>query len=180
MSKVIEIKQQKVLIDSDVAKLYGIETKRINEAVKNNPEKFPREYVFELTIEEKAEVVENFDHLQTLKFSPNLPKVFSEKGLYMLATILKSPIATETTIQIIEAYAKIREINHSIVNIVNEKNSQKQESLVDHVGGLIGELIMPNNEELETIAIETEARLKFFTMLEISKKVIKKPKQQLQ
>ena len=110
-----------------------------------------------------------------------LPKVFTEKGLYMLATILKSPKATATTIAIIEAFAKVREINRTIVEMLNEKNDPpKQESLTNRVGELIGELIMPQEEELETVAVETEAKFKFFTMLEISRKVIKKPKRKKQ
>ena len=99
----------------------------------------------------------------------------------MLATILKSPKATATTIAIIEAFAKVREINRTIVEMLNEKNDPpKQESLTNRVGELIGELIMPQEEELETVAVETEAKFKFFTMLEISRKVIKKPKRKKQ
>ena len=77
--------------------------------LRNNPEKFPEGYIFELCETEKLEVVKNFDHLQKLRFSPQLPKAFTEKGLYMLATILKSPKAVETTIAIVEAYAKLKE-----------------------------------------------------------------------
>ena len=100
-------------MDSDVAELYGVETKRVNEAVSNNPEKFPEGYVWVLNGTEKNEVVENFDHLHKLKFSPQFPKAFTEKGLYMLATILKSPKAVETTIAIVEAYAKLRELSRA-------------------------------------------------------------------
>ena len=79
-------------MDSDVAELYGVETMRINEAVKNNPEKFLEGYVLELSNEEKREVIEIFDNPK-VKFSPTLPKAFTEKGLYMLATILKSRLS---------------------------------------------------------------------------------------
>jgi len=79
-------------LDSDVAELYGVETMRINEAVKNNPEKFLEGYVLELSNEEKREVIEIFDNPK-VKFSPTLPKAFTEKGLYMLATILKSRLS---------------------------------------------------------------------------------------
>ena len=105
-NKMITLRNQQVILDSDVAELYGVETKRVNEAVSNNPEKFPEGYVLVLNGTEKNEVVEIFDHLKKLKFSPQLPKAFTEKGLYMLATILKSPKAVETTIAIVEAYAK--------------------------------------------------------------------------
>ncbi len=86
-NRLIEIRGQKVLLDSDVAELYGVETKRINEAVKNNPEKFPESYLIQLSEQE-------LDHLRS-KFSTTkltktrvIPKAFTEKGLYMLATIL--------------------------------------------------------------------------------------------
>lgn len=88
--RVVRLRDQDVLLDADVAQLYGVETKRVNEAVRNNPEKFPDGYIFELQQAEKQYVVENFDHLQGLKRSPVTPKAFTEKGLYMLATILKN------------------------------------------------------------------------------------------
>ena len=90
-SKIITLSDQQVILDSEVAELYGVETRDINKAVKNNPGKFPNGYIFELTTSEKSEVVEIFHHLSRLRFSPQLPKAFTEKGLYMLATILKSP-----------------------------------------------------------------------------------------
>jgi hypothetical protein len=96
---IIEVKGQKVLLDRDVANIYGVETKRINESVKNNPEKFPEGYIIEVDNEE-------WENLKS-KFSTSswggvrkLPKAFTEKGLYMLATILKSKKATEATITI--------------------------------------------------------------------------------
>lgn len=79
-SKLMTIRDQQVILDSDVANLYGVETKRINEAVKNNPEKFPTGYCFELFENEKTEVVENFDHLQKLKFSAISPKLLPKRG----------------------------------------------------------------------------------------------------
>ena len=102
-NKMITLRNQQVIIDADVADLYGVETKRINEAVSNNPEKFPDGYILELSKNEKNELVENFDRFNRQKHSTAIPKAFTEKGLYMLATILKSPKAVETTIAIVEA-----------------------------------------------------------------------------
>ena len=81
--KLIKYGTKIVLIDSDVAILYGVTTKEVNQAVSNNLDKFPSGYIIELTKEEKIEVVKKFDHLEKLKYSPYLPKVFTEKGLYM-------------------------------------------------------------------------------------------------
>lgn len=141
-NKMITLRDQQVILDSDVAELYGVETKRVNEAVSNNPEKFPEGYVWELNGNEKNEVVENFDHLQKLKFSPQLPKAFTEKGLYMLATILKSPKAVETTIAIVEAYAKLRELSRVMTEIPRqEENSVEQKSLLQRGGQLVEDLM---------------------------------------
>ena len=101
--KIITLRNQQIILDCDVAELYGVETKEINQAVRNNPEKFPDGYIFQLDNQEKTEVVKIFDHLVRLRFSPQLPKAFTEKGLYMLATILKSPRAVQTTIAKISA-----------------------------------------------------------------------------
>ena len=103
--KIIILRGIRVIIDADVAKLYGVETKEINQAVKNNPKKFPEGYVFTATDEENK-LVKNFDRFANMKHSTASFKAFTEKGLYMLATILKSDRATDTTITIIEAFAK--------------------------------------------------------------------------
>ena len=103
---------QRVILDSDVARLYGVNTMRVNEAVKNNPDKFPDGYIITLNNGE-WETSSLRSKISTLKTSGRgehtkyPPKAFTEKGLYMLATILKSPKATQTTIAIIETFAKI-------------------------------------------------------------------------
>jgi len=108
------LRGQSILLDSDVAKIYGVETRDINKAVSNNPDKFPAGYVIELSKQEKNELVENFHRFNKLKHSSVNPKAFPEKGLYMLATILKSPQAVQATLAIIETFAKIRQISRNI------------------------------------------------------------------
>ena len=93
--KILHLRGVAVLLDRDVAEVYGLATKRINEAVRNNPDKFPKGYCFQLDRTTKDELVENFDRFKPLKHSGGLPWVFTEKGLYMLATILKSKQAVE-------------------------------------------------------------------------------------
>ena len=169
--KIIEVRQQHVIIDNDVADLYGVDTKQINQAVSRNPEKFPEGYVIELTKEEKNEVVTNCDHLQQLKFSPSMPKAFTEKGMYMLATILKSSKATETTIRIIETFAKVREISRTIKAIPNTpQDSPKYQALMQKTGDLISELVVP--DDLETS--ETEASIEVNLALVKFKYTVKK------
>jgi len=172
--KIIEIRNQNVIIDSDVAELYGVETKQINQAVSRNPDKFPDGYVISLTKQEKEEVVTNCDHLQNLKFSPNLPNAFTEKGLYMLATILKSPQAVETTLAIIDTFAKVRELGRVIHQVqALPENSPKQKTLMEHTGELIADLIIPD-DDLEVTSSETtyEMNLAIFKI----KRTVKKGK----
>ena len=141
-NRMITLRGQQVILDSDVAELYEVQTKEINQAIRNNPRKFPIGYIFELCDEEKTEVVKNFDHLRKLKFSPQSPKAFTERGLYMLATILKSPKAEETTIAIVEAYAKLRELSRVMTEIPQqEENSVEQKTLLHRGGQLVEDLM---------------------------------------
>ena len=140
--KIITLRNQQVILDCDVAELYGVETKRINEAVSNNPEKFPDGYIFELDNQERNELVENFDRFERQKHSTSMPKAFTEKGLYMLATILKSPKAVQTTIAIVEAYAKLKELSRVIVEIPQQEDDTVIQKQLLHRGGqLVEDLI---------------------------------------
>ena len=149
-ARLIELRGQKVLIDRDVAELYGVETRRVNEAVKNNLEKFPEGYVITLQSAEKQYVVENFDHLKPIKNSPVEPRAFTEKGLYMLATILKSQRATMVTIAIIETFAKVRSLKRELVELHNETDKEVQAKKMKHFGEVLTDIVMPDLETSET------------------------------
>ena len=153
----LEIRGQSVILDSDVARLYGVNTMRVNEAVKNNPDKFPTGYIIELTKDEKNEVIEIFDNPK-LKFSPVLPKAFTEKGLYMLTTILKSPKATQTTIAIIETFAKIKELTRTVSKISESHDEQEQKGLIQHGGDILSDLLY---QEIPVSGTETSVELNF-------------------
>jgi len=127
--KIITIRNNNVLLDCDVARLYGVETRDINKAVKNNLRKFPEGYIISLTDNEKTEVVENFHHLEKLKFSPTLPNAFTEKGLYMLATILKSEKATDTTIAMSRRLRKCANCPTRLRNLSNHPTTRKNRLL---------------------------------------------------
>jgi hypothetical protein len=159
-----------VILDSDVAELYGVEAKRINEAVKNNPDKFPTNYLLELTHEEWGRLKSKFS--TSIKGGKvKLPTAFTERDLYMLATILKSPKATETTLAIIDTYAKVREISRTIKALPNTpQNTPKYQELMQKTGDLISELVVP--EELDTA--ETEACIEVNLALVKFKYTVKK------
>ena len=170
-ARMIVLRKQPVLIDADVAELYGVETKRVNEAVKNNPRKFPYGYLFELDKYEKAEVVENFDHLKRLKYSKVAPTAFTERGLYMLATILKGERAEKTTLAIVDTFVQVRELARTMEALQNvEDGGAQQRTLLQRTGDLLAEVVGHN---LSTRTTETEIELNF-AVVKIKHKVIRK------
>lgn len=110
MNKILFIRGLKVMVDSDLAELYGVTTKRLNEQVKRNIKRFPEDFMFQLTESEKQQVVANCDHLKNLKFSPYLPFVFTEHGAVMLASVLNSERAIQVNLQIVRVFIRMREM----------------------------------------------------------------------
>ena len=108
--KILLIRGCRVMIDADLASIYGVTTKRLNEQVKRNKQRFPEDFMFQLNTKEKSEVVAKCDHLKKLKFSPNLPYVFTEHGAIMLASVLNSAAAIDASVHVVRAFVKLREI----------------------------------------------------------------------
>lgn len=107
---ILLIRGQKVMLDADLAELYGVPTKRLNEQVKRNADRFPDDFMFRLTPEEKEEVVANCDHLRSLRFSPGAPNAFTEHGALMLASVLNSKRAVEVSVFVVRAFVRLREM----------------------------------------------------------------------
>jgi hypothetical protein len=107
--RILMIRGEKVIIDADLAEFYGIPTKRLNEQVKRNKERFPEDFMFQLNGDEKSEVVAKCDHLNKLKFSKTLPFAFTEHGAIMAASVLNTPQAAEVSIFIVRAFVKLRQ-----------------------------------------------------------------------
>lgn len=108
-SMILTIRERKVIIDADLAALYDVPTKALNQAVRRNEDRFPRDFVFRLTTKERLEVVTNCDHLARLKFSRTLPMAFTEHGAIMAATILNSPQAVAMSVFVVRAFIRMRE-----------------------------------------------------------------------
>ncbi|MDE6808484.1 MAG: ORF6N domain-containing protein [Muribaculaceae bacterium] len=150
----VSLRGQDVILASDVAKLYGVETKAINQAVKNNPDKFPEGFVYELTKEEWAVLRSKILTLEPTSGKGHhpkyLPKAFTERGLYMLATILKSPIATQTTLAIVNTFAEVRELKHRLLEVHDTESQQDKKIGMKRIGDILADLIMPDLETTET------------------------------
>ena len=158
-SKIVLVRNQNVISDADIANLYGVETKRINEAVRNNPDKFPEDYMFALTSEELQNLRTKISTTNISAKSRTMPKVFTEKGLYMLATILKSPTAVSVTFAIIETFAKTRYLKRELVALHKETDSTQASEKLKRFGEVIADLVMP---DLETSETESTLELDFF------------------
>lgn len=107
-SRILVFRDERIILDADLARLYGTTTKRLNEQVKRNQKRFPEGYSFQLTEEEKREVVANCDHLKSLRFSPVCPFAFTEHGALMAATILNTETAIKTSVYIVNAFVQLR------------------------------------------------------------------------
>ena len=174
-SRIVIVRGQHVLLDRDVEELYGVETKRINEAVKNNPEKFPPRCIIYLDEEESAVLRSKFSTIEPSQgkghYSKYNFKAFTERGLYMLATILKSPRATQTTLAIIDPFVEVREMARTMEALQNAiDGGTEQQSLLQKTGQLLATVVGNN---LSTASTETEIELNF-AVVKIKHKFIRK------
>lgn len=155
-NKILLIRNLKVIIDNDLAKLYGVTTKRLNEQVKRNLKRFPDDFIFKLTKAEKNEVVANCDHLKKLKFSSTLPYAFTEHGAIMVASVLNSSKAIETSVFVVRAFIRLRQILSTHIELAQK----------------LKELELQINNHDEHIRTIFEALNQLLTPLETSKKKI--------
>jgi hypothetical protein len=131
ITKILLIRGKKVILDTDLADLYGVPTKRLNEQVKRNIKRFHSHFMFPLTKEEKEYVVANCDHLEKLKYSPFLPNAFTEHGIVMLANVLNSERAIQASIRIVEIFIKMHEMVLTHKNLLMKLNELEQK-VSDH------------------------------------------------
>jgi hypothetical protein len=155
---ILLIRGEKVMLDADLAVLYGVTTKRLNEQVKRNRSRFPKDFMFQLTEKEKAEVVANCDHLKRLKFSPNLPYAFTEHGAIMLATVLNSPIAVHASIQVVRAFVRLRKMLAANAELARKLDAleKKYDEQFKVVFDAIRELMQPPEPKKRKIGFRRE------------------------
>ena len=128
-NRILLIRGAKVMLDADLAELYGVPTKALNQAVKRNAERFPADFMFQLSSAEKEEVVTNCDHLARLKFSRTLPYAFTEHGALMLGNVLKSDRAIEVSLMVVRTFVQLREMLSS-----HKELASKLEALERKIG----------------------------------------------
>ena len=143
-ARILAIRCKQVLLDADLATIYGVPTKALNQAVKRNGERFPEDFIFQLTPEEKSEVVTNCDHLARLKFSKSLPYAFTEHGAIMAAMVLKSPEAVKMSVFVVRAFNQMREQLATNATIL-KRLAEIDKTLLEHdqALGVIWQQIQP-------------------------------------
>lgn len=182
-NKIIVLRDEPVILDRDVAELYGVQTKEINQAVRNNPEKFPAGYMFVLNNQEVAEVrskilTTSSESIEDERVMPDFlkshynPVAFTERGLYMMATILKSKQAVLTTLAIIDTFASVKELARTIRELNGAANKEEQKGLLKRSGELIGDII---GNDMATSETETELELNF-AVLKVKHTIIRTKK----
>lgn len=136
---ILFIRGQKVMIDADLARVYGVEARRVREQLKRNLARFPEDFMFRLTKEEMIEVYANCGHLSHLKFSPTLPYAFTEYGAIMLASVLNSEVAVRASVQVVRAFVRLRQIMTTNKDLAQKL--EKMEKKYDHQFKIVFEVI---------------------------------------
>ena len=157
--KIAVIRNVDVIADADVAALYGVETREINQAVRNNRDKFPTSYMFDLSNSELNDLRSKILTTNVSSKSRSTTKVFTERGLYMLATILKGETAKNMTFAIIETFAKVCELKRELLDLHQEKDKEKQASKMQHFGEVLTDIVTP---DLQTSETESSLEINFF------------------
>ncbi len=161
---ILVIRGRKVILDRDLAQLYNVTTKRLNEQVRRNHSRFPDDFIFRLTAKEKAKVVANCDHLSTLKFSPSLPYVFTEHGAIMAASVINSPRAIEASIFVVRAFVRLRKMVETHAELLQkvgelEHRLEGHDQQIQTILEAIRQLMAP--PETKKSSVNTEKRNKY-------------------
>ena len=148
--KIAVIRNMEVIADADVAHLYGVETREVNQAVRNNLDKFPSTYMFELNNSELRDLRSKVLTTNVSVMNRNHTKVFTERGLYMLATVLSGERARAVTFAIIETFFKVRALKRELVELHKETDKTIQTQKINHFGEVLADIVMPDLETAET------------------------------
>jgi hypothetical protein len=151
--RIFEIRSQKVMIDSDLALLYEVTTKALNQAVKRNQDRFPGDFMFQLRREERDELVTNCDRLTKIKHSSIMPHAFTESGVAMLSSVLNSDKAIRINLQIIRAFVRLRRMisQHEVLRLAIEgleERTDKNERDIQLALSLLKEILFPAEKEI--------------------------------
>ena len=158
---ILMLRGDKVMLDRDLARLYGVETKVLNQAVKRNLERFPDDFMFQLSKAEKEEVVTNCDHLKALKYSPSTPYAFTEQGVAMLSSVLRSKRAVEVNIAIMRTFVQLRRIlaGNKLLRDKIERLEKKYDEQFQQVFAILECMVLEDDSPKSQIGFLSELAL---------------------
>ena len=157
---ILLVRNQKVILDRDLAVLYGVETKTLNQAVKRNIKRFPADFIFQLTKVEKKQLVTNCDRFEPLKHSTSMPHAFTEQGIAMLSSVLNSERAINVNIAIMRTFVKLREIlgSNELLRRKIETMEQKYDEKFQQVFAVLKDMLTKEAKPRKPIGFHTEAK----------------------
>lgn len=168
---IFEIRGQRVMLDRDLAMLYGVEPKRLNEQVKRNIDRFPPDFMFMLKVPEYQEVVANCDRFASLKYSAVMPRAFTEHGIIMLASVLRSEVAIQMSVQITRAFVAMRQY----ISLPPQERLLQLEQKVDGIKDYIEEILSDQNDINEENRAQLELINQALAGLLVQQKTTQKP-----
>ena len=157
-TRILLLRDQRVMLDADLAAIYGVSTRVLNQAVKRNRDRFPEDFMFRLTEAEKVKVITVCDHLRPLRFSPSLPHAFTEHGAIMLASVLNTPTAVQASVHVVRAFVRLREVlaNHKSLARRLEELEKKYDAQFKVVFDAIRQLMAPPTKPRRSIGFRVE------------------------
>ncbi|MGB2928294.1 MAG: ORF6N domain-containing protein, partial [Desulfobacterales bacterium] len=176
---ILLVRGQKVILDADLAKLYGVTTKRLNQQVKRNSDRFPEDFMFRLTQKEKNEVVANCNHLSNLRFSPALPHALTEHGALMAASVVNTPRAIESSIFVVRAFVRLRQIMATHKELARkllelERHLKGHDQQIQAIFEAIHQLMTPPEKPKRKIGFTVKEKQKAYGKKRKSKRTVKK------
>ncbi|MEW6670497.1 MAG: ORF6N domain-containing protein [Thermodesulfobacteriota bacterium] len=171
---ILTVRGEKVIIDGDLAALYGVSTKRLNEQVKRNRERFPEDFMFQLSQDEKDEVVANCDHLSRLKYSHSLPYVSTEHGAIMAASVLNTPRAIEMSVIVVRAFVRLRMLLTTQAQLVVkmaelERRLEGHDEEIHAIFEAVRQLMAPPKEDRKKIGFTVKEKQKVYAKSKVMK-----------
>ena len=169
---IFEIRGQRVMLDRDLAMLYGVETKVLNQAVKRNIDRFPPDFMFALKVPDYQDVVTNCDRFASLKHSTVMPHAFTEHGIVMLASVLRSEVAIQMSVQITRAFVAMRQY----ISLPPQERLLQLEQKVDGIKDYIEEILADQNDINEENRAQLELINQALAGLLVQQKATQKPR----
>jgi hypothetical protein len=157
-ARILLLRGERVMLDADLAAIYGVPTRVLNQAVKRNRDRFPEDFMFRLTEAEKSEVITVCDHLRPLRYSPSLPHAFTEHGAIMLASVLNTPAAVQASVHVVRAFVRLREVlaTHKGLSRKLEELEKKYDAQFKVVFDAIRQLMAPPTKPRHSIGFRVE------------------------